>query len=750
MRLIKRDGSSTYFNIEKIQKQTREAVIGLKNVSQDELDKDIVPQLRDGISTADIQKLLVATALNKVDVDKPDWTFVASRLFLNDIYHKVGKKFNSIKGEPYSHSLKEYIAYGKSIGRIIDGLDDGYNLDELNSYIKPERDLQFNYLGVKTLYDRYLLKDKDKSPIELPQHMFMAVAMYLAKPEKDKMARVKEFYDVISKFEVMVATPTLSNARTKHHQLSSCFVGSTGDNIEDIFDTYKEMALMSKHGGGLGWDFSKIRGSGSTIRGHKGVGGGVIPFLKPVNDIAIAVDQLGTRRGSINVFLEIWHWDIEDFLDLKKNSGEERKRTHDLFTSLWLNDLFMERVRSSGTWSLFSSDEVPDLTDTFGDDFKTKYLQYENNENIRKRKLSARELWKKVLLSYFETGSPFLGFKDSANKSNPNQHNGIIRSSNLCMEIMQNTNPAKYEVQRNEIEENLRVEESSTAVCNLASINLSKINSKEDIERVVPIAIRMLDNVIDLNYYPTRATKRTNMFNRAIGLGVMGEAQMLAESSIEYGSEEHLRKIDVIMENISFNAIKTSSLLGTEKGIYPNFKGSLWSKGIFPIDNANEKAINLIDREYECNWNELREIVKKNGMRNGYLMAIAPTSSISILTGTTQSTEPVYKRKWFEENLSGSIPVVAPNLNSETWLFYKSVYDVEQLDLIRAGAIRQKWIDQSQSLNIFVNPENITGGKLNSIYINAWEYGLKSTYYLRSLSKDVEEIDRSDECLVCQ
>jgi len=751
LKVVKRDGSVSLFNLDKIKKQTLEAVEGLKNVSQEELDRDILPQLRDNIETSDIQSLLITTALNKVDVDRPDWTFVASRLFMNDLYHQVGKKYNSPKGKPYSHSLREYIDYGKSIGRIIEDLDEGYNLEELDAYIQPARDKQFTYLGAKTLYDRYLLKDRDNTPIELPQHMFMAVAMFLAKEEKSKMEMVKKFYDVISKFEVMVATPTLSNARTPHHQLSSCYLGSTEDNIESIFDTYKDMALLSKHGGGIGWDFSKVRGSGATIRGHKGVGGGVIPFLKPVNDIAIAVDQLGTRKGSINAYLEIWHWDIEDFLDLKKNSGEERRRAHDLFTSIWINNIFMERVKNSGTWTLFDPYDVMDLTDSFGDDFRKKYLQYEKDETIRRRSISAKELWKKILLSYFETGSPFLGFKDEANRRNQNQHAGMVRSSNLCMEIIQNTRPAKYQIQKDFIEKNEKIDEGETAVCNLASLNLSKINSKEDIERVVPIAIRMLDNVIDLNFYPIEATKKTNLNNRAIGLGVMGEAQMLAEQHIEFGTDRHLEKIDEVMEMISYNAIKASSELAVEKGAYPTFNGSFWSQGIFPIDTANREALKLIKRERVYNWDKLKKRVVKNGMRNGYLMAIAPTSSISILSGTTQTIEPVYKRKWFEENLSGIIPVTAPNLNTETWQFYKTAYEVSQEDIVRVGAIRQKWIDQSQSLNIFVNPETITGGQLHKIYMLAWYLGVKTTYYLRSKSPEADEkIDRSDECLVCQ
>jgi len=494
---------------------------------------------------------------------------------LFDLYHKV-TGFNG-----YNH-LKDYLAKGEKVGRIIPGLKEKYDLEDLNAYIKPERDLQFAYLGIKTLYDRYLIKDKSGMPIELPQHMFMAIAMFLAQNELDSQGWAKKFYDLISKFEVMLATPTLSNARTTRHQLSSCYVGSTPDNIEGIFDSYKEMALLSKFGGGIGWDWSKVRAMGGSIDGHKNAAGGIIPFLKVTNDIAVAVDQLGTRKGAIAVYIEPWHMDVSDFLDLRKNSGEERRRAHELFPALWINDLFMKRVKENGRWSLFDPAQVSDLCDLYGEEFEKRYLEYENDENIQKNTILAKELWKKILTSYFETGMPFLCFKDNANKANPNDHEGIIRSSNLCTEIFQNTAPNYYKIKITYEDGG----EELTAVCNLASINLSKINSKEDIERVVPIAIRMLDNVIDLNFYPHKKVKHTNLASRSIGLGVMGEAQMLAEKNVKWGSYEHLALIDSIMENISYNAIYASSNLAVEKGIYPKFEGSKWSKGIMPIETA--------------------------------------------------------------------------------------------------------------------------------------------------------------------
>jgi ribonucleoside-diphosphate reductase alpha chain len=1136
MRIQKRDGSLEHFRIEKIKKQLAEAINGF-NYDCKSIEDEVSNSVRDQMTTEDLQKLLIQSALNKTDVDQPNWSFVASKLFLNDLYHKIGKKYDSIKGKAYSHSLKEYIEYGIQIGKITEDLADGYDLDELNSYLRPERDRQFTFMGIRTLYDRYLIRDTDDIPIELPQHLFMGVSMFLAKEEKEKMSWVKKYYDLISKFEVMVATPTLSNARTTHNQLSSCFVGSTSDNIESIFDGYKDMALLSKFGGGIGWDYSEIRGEGSPIRGVNGASGGLIPFLKPLNDVAVAVDQLGTRKASINAYIQIWHWDLEDFIDLKKNSGEERRRTHDLFTTLWIPDLFMERVQSGGKWTLLDPYECGDLIEKSGEDFRTSYLEYEKSENIRKKSVSAKEVWKKILLTKYETGVPFLAWKDESNRRNQNSHAGNIRSSNLCvtgdtkvltengyiradlladsgenpkiaidgrmlksgktiletpmhrmvqtsekedvyqvtmndgsivkctgyhefpvvtengiekksllemdksetiyvhkqetsfgkfhnpdlafimgliagdgtysvnkkdlenqheiayielfdksihlvervekivhnligdsnhrmphfnkqpnagnsqrlrlgsrrlarvlakygfrketklrvpdtifqssketiigylrgiyttdgtvdkhknngvpsmkirltsisneflqdirvllsmvgirgriyikrsaskqffpdgkggyteyntkqqyqldsngdnailfreiigfdnrgqnekcdsvirkreeikgskwsqrpekwttkireiefigrepvydltsdeeshtvvfdgvvtgncLEIFQNTSPAKYEVEEDFIAENKKQTMGNTAVCNLASINLSKINKKEDFERVVPIAIRMLDSVIDLNFYPIESAKYSNISYRPVGLGVMGEAQMLAEHGIHFGSPEHFEKIDEVMEGVSYNAILSSVELAKEKDIYPNFQGSKWSKGILPIDSANGEAQKLTDRLPSYDWEELREKVK-SGIRNGYLIAVAPTSSISILSGTSQAIEPIYKRKWSEENLSGMFPVTAPNLNLDTWQYYKSAYDVEQLEIIKAGAVRQKWIDQGQSLNIFVNPEEVTGGKLHQIYTMAWKLGLKSTYYIRSKSPEV--IDRDDECLACQ
>ena len=779
----KRDGNLSELDISKIQNQTFDATLDLPGTSQSDLELDAQIKFIDGMKTSDITLNLIQTAVDKIDVDAPNWTFTAARLFIYDLYHRVGKSTHGTKGEAYCH-IKDYLAYGKDAGKLIPSLGEGFDLDDLNSYIKPERDFLFNYMGIKTLYDRYLIKNGKGLPIELPQHMFMGIAMFLAQNEENKQQRAKEFYDVLSSFEVMAATPTLSNARTNRHQLSSCYIGSTPDNIEGIFDSYKEMGLLSKFGGGIGWDWNLIRAMASPIDDTPGAGGGTVPFLKIVNDLAIAVDQLGVRKGAIAVYIEPSHADIYDFLDLKKNSGEERRRAHDLFPALWIGDDFMEAVASDSSWNLYARPE---------DVFPVKTVK-------------AKELWKKILTSYFESGSPFLCFKDTANRANPNSHTGKIRSSNLCTEIFQNTEPDEYMVKLwmdngtyilvNETDD-VKLADGSikkgnkvtsldtilykkstdlgpditckvftvekeriagrTAVCNLASVNLSKINTKEDMERVVPIAIRMLDNVIDLNFYPLKKVKDTNLLTRSVGLGVMGEAQMLAEKQIMFGTQQHFDYINEIMESFSYSAINASADLAIERGSYPEFEGSKWSQGILPINIANQEASKLTQRYNTYNWDTLSDKVKTSGIRNGYLMAIAPTSSISILVGTTQAIEPVYKRKWFEENLSGLIPVVVPKLSPNTWDYYIPAFEVDQLNVVKAAAIRQKWIDQGQSTNIFMSLDKASGKYMNEVYTLAWKLGLKSTYYLRSQSPEASKaemktdvVDRSIECSGCQ
>lgn len=731
--ITKRNKEKEEFVINKVRKCTDAACRGLNNVSSDELIESVSDCIYSAKSTSEIQQILIQNAADKIEIDRPEWSFVAARIFLFDLYHRVGSN------NEYP-SLREYLMKGISLGRIQSEFIQKYDLDLLNNYIMPERDFQFSYLGIYTLYDRYLLKDTDGNPIELPQHMFMAIAMYLAQNEVECNEYAIKFYDVLSKFEFMVATPTLSNARTPRPQLSSCFVGSCEDSIENIFDSYKDMALLSKYGGGIGWDYSKIRALGSSINDHPNAAGGIIPFLKITNDVAIAVDQLGTRKGAIAVYIEVWHKEILEFIDLRKNSGDERRRAHDLFIGLWVCDLFMSRVRDEFMWTLFDPADCEELTELFGDKFESKYLEYESELILAKKaiQIPAKELWKKILTSCFETGLPYICFKDAANRVNPNKHAGIIRSSNLCTEIFQNTKP-KDEV----------------AVCNLGSINLSKVNTKEHLEKVIPVAVRMLDNVIDLNMYPIKTAEKTNKSNRAIGLGVMGEAEMIATKGIHYGSKEHIDCIDRVMEIISYNTILSSVELAKEKGAYSIFEGSQWDRGVLPIHhfyfgekehiNANHK-----DLKRAFDWDALSNQVSKYGIRNGYLMAIAPTSSISILTNTTQSIEPIYKLKWYEENLSGMIPATVPNLNINTIEYYKSAYSIDMNRLIELASVRQKWIDQGQSLNLFIPLDKANGKYLSDIYFKAWYSDLKSIYYLRTQSPESQVMDRSFECYNCQ
>lgn len=733
----KRKGNSEKFEISKVEKCTKAACEGLYNVSSNELIKSAQHALQSALDTKQIQQILIQTAVDKIDIDTPNWSFVAARLFLFDLYHQV----NGNKGYP---SLVEYLTLGIENGRIASGFIEKFDLNLLNESIEPLRDFQFSYLGIRTLYDRYLLKNKNNEPIELPQHMFMAIAMYLAQNEADCNRYAIEFYNVLSKFEFMVATPTLSNARTPHPQLSSCYVGSTDDNLEDIFDCYKDMALLSKYGGGIGWDFTKVRALGSNIANHPNAAGGIIPFLRIANDVAIAVNQLGTRKGAIAIYIEIWHQEVIEFLDLRKNSGDERRRTHDLFTALWVCDLFMKRLMNNESWTLFDPLDCIDLTDCYGELFETKYIQYESKliKNGRAIQIPAKELWKRVLTSCFETGLPFVCFKDNANYTNPNKHAGLIRSSNLCTEIFQNTNPSKYS--------NKERLTGQVAVCNLGSINLSKVNTDEDIKRVVSVAVRMLDNVIDLNMYPIDSARITNLQTRSIGLGVMGEAEMLATKRIHWGSANHVECINRIMESISYYTILTSSELANERGSYPLYKGSTWSEGLFPFDFYKERGWLLNDLEKNHDWGALRFNIKNRGMRNGYLMAIAPTSSISILTNTTQTIEPIYKTKWYEENLSGLIPVIAPNLSIDTIEYYKSAYSIDMNRLVELASVRQKWIDQGQSMNLFIPIEKANGRYINDIYTKAWELGLKSIYYLRTESVKTDVMDRTLECYNCQ
>jgi len=703
----KKNGTFEALDISKIKKQTMKSCEGLTNVSADELELDSNIQFTDGMSTEDIQKTLIDTAASKIDIDRPDWSFVAARLFMYDLYKSICALYGKdCQGNPYETiSLREYIQFGVDQDRFRKELLD-FDLENIQESINPENDKLFNYLGAVTLVDKYLIRARNSDyTFELPQYMLMANAMSFALVEKDKEYWAKEFYQIMSDQEFITGTPSISNGRLKDKSCFSCFVGTTPDSLDGIFDSYKEMAFISKFGGGIGWDWSRIRAGGGPIDGHKGAAGGKVPFLRIVNDIALAVDQLGVRKGAIKVYIESWDLEVLDFIDLKKQSGEIRRRAHDLFTAVSCSDLFMQRAENEEMWTLFDPYDVADLCETFGDEFESKYLAYEelaNKGKIRSTKINAKDLWKKIILSYYETGSPDLFFKDHTNNGHMNKHLGIIRSGNLCSEYMAPT------------------DEEHTAVCNLGSINLAKVNTRNDLARVVPIAVRLLDNIIDISGYPSEKAKRTQMERRSIGLGIMGEAEMIATKLIKFGSAEHESMIHEVYGALREISEITSMSLADEKGTYPMWEGSEWGK-------------------------------QGKKMRNAYLLCIAPTSSISILFGTTQSIEPVYKRKWFEENLSGLIPVVAPNINAENYQYYESVYDVDQMRMVELTGIRQKYIDMAISHNIFLDPKTVTGKQINDILMYSWKKGMKSTYYLRSKSYEKEEVNQDKIlCEGCQ
>jgi len=720
-------------------------------------------------------------AVGLMDIDTPYWDKIASKLLLGGVKQEIHNKLNG------QVSILNMVNMSES---YIPDLLDGYNVELLEKAIDNKRDDLFTYLGAVTLLSKYSVRNSEGVIVETPQMSFMRVAIFLARNEKDKTNKAIEFYTILSKFEFMTATPTLANAGTTRHQLFSCFVASVPDNIEGIFNSFKEFGLFNKFGGGVGSDWSVIRGMGSEIDGKKGIASGVIPQLKITNDIAIAVDQLGVRKGAIAANLAIWHSDIIQFLELKKNSGEERRRAHDIFPTVWLDDVFIERVKNNETYSLFDPVDTPELVTLYDDEFRKKYLEYENDPNINRTTMNAKEVWKSILISYVETGTPFLGFKDEANRRNQNSNSGVIRSTNLCTEIFQNTSPDTETVKINFIDDTYiilspdemvttikdikiraskitsetklkglpkitttskEIELGETAVCCLGSINMSKVNTKEKIDKTVKTAMRMLDNAINLNLYPTDKTYKTSMKNRSVGLGLMGETNMLALKGIHFGTKEHYNLIDEYMENFSLSTIEASMDLSDERGSYSNFNESNWAKGIIPIDTENKNAVGLTNRERDKDRiKRVKERVKL-GVRNGYMMSIAPTSSISILTGTSQSIEPIYKRKWFEENLGGLVPALAPNLTTDTYQYYTPAVEIDQIKLIEAAAVRQRWIDQGQSLNIFVTPK-VTGKMLNEIYMTGHKYGLKSTYYLRSESPDSDNVvvDRSIECNGCQ
>jgi ribonucleoside-diphosphate reductase alpha chain len=659
--------------------------------------------------------------------------------------------------ERYPSYFAEFVRHGIELGQLDPRLAD-YDVARLGAALDASRDLSFQFLGMQTLYDRYFLHH-DGRRYELPQAFFMRVAMGLALDEDDRDARAIEFYELLSSFDFMCSTPTLFNSGTTRPQLSSCFLTTVDDDLAGIFHGISNNALLSKFAGGLGNDWTPVRGIGAHIKGTNGKSQGVVPFLKVANDTAVAVNQGGRRKGAVCAYLETWHIDVEEFLDLRKNTGDERRRTHDMNTANWVPDEFLRRVRANGRWTLFSPDEVPDLHDAFGDDFARKYRAYEEKADrgeIRVfRRVQAVDLWRRMLTMLFETGHPWITFKDPCNLRSPQQHSGVVHSSNLCTEITLNTS----------------VDE--VAVCNLGSVNLARHVTEQGIdharlEKTVRTAVRMLDNVIDVNYYTIPEARSSNLKHRPVGLGLMGFQDALFTLGTPMASKEAVEFADRSMEEISYYAIEASADLAAERGAYRSFEGSLWSQGILPIDSIGILARNRgegeldVDRESTMDWGRIREKARK-GMRNSNVMAIAPTATIANITGVNQSVEPLYRNLYVKSNMSGDFTVINPDLvralkQRKLWdermvadlklhdgslgaidrvppylkALYATAFEVDSSWLIEAGARRQKWIDQAQSLNLYLAQPS--GRKLDELYQLAWVRGLKTTYYLRTQS----------------
>ncbi|PYC22810.1 ribonucleoside-diphosphate reductase subunit alpha [Pseudomonas mosselii] len=763
IRITLADGSLAPLDMARLNTIISEACEGLAEVDGDLIQRETLKNLYDGVALKDVNTALVMTARTLVERE-PNYSFVTARLLM-DTLRAEGLGFLGVAdsathhemADLYAKALPAYVEKGVEF-ELLDPALKGYDLERMGKAINHERDQQFTYLGLQTLYDRYFIH-KDGVRFELPQVFFMRVAMGLALEEKDKEARAIEFYNLLSSFDYMASTPTLFNAGTLRPQLSSCYLTTVPDDLSGIYHAIHDNAMLSKFAGGLGNDWTPVRALGSYIKGTNGKSQGVVPFLKVVNDTAVAVNQGGKRKGAVCAYLETWHLDIEEFIELRKNTGDDRRRTHDMNTANWIPDLFMKRVFDDGKWTLFSPSEVPDLHDLTGKAFEERYEYYEALTEYNKIKvfktIQAKDLWRKMLSMLFETGHPWLTFKDPCNLRSPQQHVGVVHSSNLCTEITLNTN-------KDEI-----------AVCNLGSINLPNhiVDGKLDtakLQRTVNTAVRMLDNVIDINYYSVPQARNSNFKHRPVGLGIMGFQDALYLQHIPYGSDAAIEFADKSMEAVSYYAIQASCDLADERGAYETFQGSLWSKGILPLDSQQilieargQKYID-VDLTESLDWAPVRERVQK-GIRNSNIMAIAPTATIANITGVSQSIEPTYQNLYVKSNLSGEFTVINPYLvrdlkarglwdsvmindlkyydgsvqqieriPQELKDLYATAFEVETKWIVDAASRRQKWIDQAQSLNLYI--AGASGKKLDVTYRMAWYRGLKTTYYLRALA----------------
>lgn len=757
-----KDGRVLPLDVASIQRTIITACENLSDVNSEIILKDTLRSLFDGVPIQEVNKAMTLTARALIEKD-PNYSFVAARLLLHDLYteslgflgHQQTVPLNAMQNL-YATYFPRYIERGIEL-ELLDPKLREFDLDVLSQAIQGKRDFDLTYLSVQTLYDRYFLHSRG-TRFEIPQFFFMRIAMGLALGEKSNPTEhAIDFYNLLSSRDYMCSTPTLFNAGTLRSQLSSCFLTTIPDDLEGIYNSIRDNALLSKFAGGIGNDWTPVRGIGARIKGTNGKSLGVVPFMNVADATAIAVNQGGKRKGAVCAYLETWHMDIEEFLELRKNTGDERRRTHDMNTANWVPDLFMQRVFEKANWTLFSPDEVPDLHEKYGQAFTEAYINYEAKAargEIRGKTISALALWRKMLGMLFETGHPWLTFKDPCNLRSPQQHAGVIHSSNLCTEITLNTSAEEV------------------AVCNLGSINLVNHMTKkglnvEKIKQTVKTAIRMLDNVIDINYYTIPQAKRSNLRHRPIGLGLMGFQDALYMQNISYASEAAVEFADRCMEVISYYAIQASATLAHERGAYASFDGSLWSQGVLPIDSIQllkQQRGDLLEQDTSStlDWDSLREFVKKNGMRNSNTMAIAPTATISNICGVTQSIEPTYQNLYVKSNMSGEFTVVNPYLVKDLkalglWddvmvndlkyyngslskieriphdlkALYATAFEVPPKWLIEAASRRQKWIDQAQSLNLYMAEPS--GKKLDVLYRMAWLRGLKTTYYLRSL-----------------
>ena len=762
-----KDGSQLPFPAERVLEMIVEACEGLEDVDSALVAAETEKALFEAMPENEIvlAMIMAARPFNEMD---PNYSFVTARFLLQKLFEEVlGRTVaHSDRKAAYVDYFDSYLDKGIEAGRLNEKLKTEFDLARIKDALVPERDEQFTFLGLQTLYDRYFIHIRQRR-IELPQVFWMRVAMGLALVEATEQERTDhaiEFYDVLSKFDFCSSTPTLFNAGTPFSQLSSCYLTTVPDDLGDIYKCLRDNALLSKFSGGLGNDWTPVRGMGSLIKGTNGLSQGVIPFLKVVNDTAIAVNQGGKRKGAVCAYLETWHIDVEEFLDLRKNTGDDRRRCHDMNTANWVPDLFMKRVEANEEWTLFSPEEVPDLHDLYGQDFEAAYKEYEakaeRGEIELFKKISALQLWRKMLSMLYETGHPWITFKDPSNLRSPQQHVGVVHSSNLCTEILLNTS------------------KEETAVCNLGSVNLSVHVTKDGIDheklsKTVKTAMRMLDNVIDQNFYPTEEAKDSNMKHRPVGLGIMGFQDALYKQGFAYNSPEAMTFADQSMERISYEAISASVELAKERGAYASYEGSLWDQGILPIDSLakldeSRGAAVDVDRSVSLDWTPVREAIQAHGMRNSNCMAIAPTATISNIVGTTQSIEPTYKNLFVKSNMSGEFTIMNPYLvadlkERELWdeamrqelkvcdgeieqiqripppvkELYRTAFAIEPKWLIEAAARRQKWIDMGQSLNLYIAQPN--GKKLHDMYSLAWRTGLKTTYYLRALGASTIE-----------